>query len=116
MTDSCVVVIRFKGNEELLAILNGKLENKLKIEHPFYASISPTTGHVTMVPYCPLSDEKYFELDTSNIEFVVTASSDISTKFLAMVRTLDTPTQELEEDDEEQYLLAQVLQGNKTKH
>lgn len=115
MIHACVVVIRMKGNEEILAILSSTANDKLKIQYPFYARINPSSGNITMVPYCPLSDETFFEIPTSEIQFVVPASEEVSTKFLTMAA--DQPAdEELDEDDEPMYMVSQLITGNSTKH
>lgn len=111
-TNGCVVIIRTKYNEDIIAILNGKMGDKIRIEHPYYANVNPATGNATMIPYCPLSDEIYFEMDTSDIRFLVTASEDIGGKFTRMIQASDV--EDVEEDAT--YIPAQVVAGNTTKH
>lgn len=115
MSDPCVVVIRTKSGDEIIAILTGKQDDQLRVDHPYYARFNFVTGNVTMVPYCPLSDEIHFSFITTDVQFVVTASEDISRKFLAMVNASEA-TQDEEEEDDETYLPSQVLSGNTTKH
>ncbi len=113
MTDTCVVVIRTKSNDEILAILSGVIEDKIKIQHPFYARVNPSSGSISMVPYCPLSDEVFFELVQSDIQFVVTANHDVSTRFISLINSIDQ-VPEIEEDD--QIPAASVISGNTTRH
>lgn len=112
MTD-CVTVIRTKAGDDIIAVLTGKLDNTLRVDHPYFARLNPVTGNVTMVPFCPLSDEIHFKLDMADIQFVVTASEEISKKFLAMVYTTDSS---VEEEDDIVYNTSQVIPGNTTKH
>ena len=112
--DGCVVIIRMKSGEEIVAILSGKMGDNIRIEHPYYANVNPMTGNVTMIPYCPLSEETFFELDTSDIRFLVTASEDIGGKFTRMVLATNSDTEHTEEDPT--YIPAQVVLGNNTKH
>lgn len=112
-----VVVIRTKDNDDLLAILTGKVDNQLKLDHPYYARVNPATNNVTMVPFCPLSDEIHFMMDVRETKFVVTASEDISRKFLSMVQASEpSPDQPDEDEAEETYIPSQIVSGNSTKH
>jgi translation elongation factor EF-Ts len=114
MIDNCVVVIRTKSEGDVLAILCDSRDNKLKIQHPFYAHVNPASGNVTMVPFCPLSDETFFEMDVAETRFVVVASESISAKFIAMTNTIE-PQQD-DELDEPTYMVSQLIDGNTTKH
>jgi hypothetical protein len=80
-----VVVIRTSRGEDILTILNGYFEGVLKMEHPHFVEIDPITGNVAIMPYCPLSGGILYELNDDHVEFVVPASTDISSKFLQML-------------------------------
>jgi translation elongation factor EF-Ts len=67
-----------------------------------------------MVPFCPLSDETFFEMDVAETRFVVVASESISAKFIAMTNTIE-PQQD-DELDEPTYMVSQLIDGNTTKH
>jgi hypothetical protein len=120
MDDYVVVVIRLKAGEDLLAILNGELDNRVLIEHPYYVTYDPSCGNVTMIPYCPLTDEFYFEINRSEINFLVTASRDIATKFLSMVSAAIQVPEAIGEDytadDVGDLTVANMQLGNTTKH
>jgi hypothetical protein len=117
-----VVVIRLENGDDLLAIMHGELDGKVKIECPYYVKVSHTTSNVVMMPFCPLSDERFFELRTDRIEFLVTANTDISNKFLKMIDSYDQ-LQEVEKqvDPEEAEDIinsfnTNYIKGSDTKH
>lgn len=122
MTD-CVVVIRTSENDDILAILNGEQDGRVKIEHPYFIRVNPINSNVAMIPYCPLSDERYFDLQRSDIKFLVTANKQITRKFLHMVDTADQVlTEEMIAEDEpldevEASLLGKTfINGSDTRH
>ena len=121
-----VVVIRTKRGDEILAILNGEMDGIVKTEHPYYVRYNPATSNLAMVPYCPLTDEKYFEFNRDNIEFLVTANRDISAKFIRMVDAAENMINAqardfLEEEEEYDEMDAKLrdktfIDGNDTQH
>jgi hypothetical protein len=122
MTD-CVVVIRTKDNDDILAILNGEQDGRVKIEHPYFIRVNPVNSNVAMTPYCPLSDERYFDLQREEIKFLVTANREITKKFLLMVDVADQELTEeiLAEDEPLDELEAALLdktfvKGSDTRH
>lgn len=119
--DNCVVVIRLKAGEEILAVLNGEKDNKVMIEHPYYVTVNPASGSVTMIPYCPLTDEVYFELSRSDINFLVTANEDIALKFSNMINYSNQEPEIIGEDHTSDIVssdvtIANIIPGNTTKH
>lgn len=119
--NDCVVVIRLRTGEELLSILNGELDNKVRIEHPYYVTVNPASGNVRMVPYCPLTDEIHFELQRSDINFLVVANEDIASKFLNMINTPISEPEVIGEDHTSDLVssdvtIANIIPGNTTKH
>lgn len=122
MTD-VVAVIRLHNGDDLIAIIAGEMDNKLRVEHPYYIRYNPTQGAVGMVPYCALSDEIFFQIDRSKIDFIAVANNDISDKFLKMVNTLEQSRydQLIEDDQPYDKLEASIthktfIEGNDTKH
>lgn len=121
MMNDTVVVIRTNKGEDLLAIFCREINGVVKLKHPYYVRINPTTVDLSMIPYCPLSEEIYFEMKRSNLEFVVTANQVVSKNFLKMTNAVDQmlaskydPEDEEEEDfdvglSEEQHI-------SQTKH
>lgn len=85
MSDECVVVVRLKAGDDILAIVTGLTDTAIMIEYPYFARYNPKDRSVVMVPYCPLSDEYYFEISRDRIEFFVTANKDVTQKFLEMI-------------------------------
>lgn len=118
-----VVVIRLHNGDDLIAIITGEMDDKVRVEHPYYIKYNPAQGAVGMVPYCALSDEVFFQIDRSKIDFVAVANNDISDKFLKMVDSVDQLryTQSMEDDKPLDRLEASIVQktfieGNTTKH
>lgn len=118
-----VVVIRLHNGDDLIAIITGEMDDKVRVEHPYYIKYNPAQGAVGMVPYCALSDEVFFQIDRSKIDFVAVANNDISDKFLKMVDSVDQLryTQAMEDDEPLDRLEASIVQktfieGNDTKH
>lgn len=113
MTD-CVVVIRLDNGDDILAILEGEIDDKVRVEHPYYVRVSPGTSNVIMMPYCPLSDETFFEFKKSGMQFLVTANSDISSKFLNMIDAAEQLmiAEMLEEDDPLDEMQSAIMSKN----
>ena len=120
MTEPVVVVIRNNKGDDVIAILNGKLDDTLKVEHPYYVRTNPASGTIAMMPYCVLSDETHFELKTHDVEFVVTAAPDITNKFLRMVEVAARIQTRAEEQTYDEFAEAlsykNIMDGNDTKH
>lgn len=115
MTET-VVVIRTKAGDDILTILDGVVDNQLLIQQPFYARTNMTTGSITMVPYCPLSDEKFFKVDQSTVDFVAPASDDVTLRYMALIASSHTPDPSEEGLDDVSYNQFQLLPGNDTRH
>lgn len=118
-----VVVIRLHNGDDLIAIITGELDDKIRVEHPYYIKYNPTQGAVGMVPYCALSDEIFFQIDRSKVDFVAVANNDISDKFLKMINSVDQLryAQSMEDDEPIDRLEASLamkvfVEGNDTKH
>jgi hypothetical protein len=119
--NDCVVVIRLKSGDELLAILTGEIDNRVMIEHPYYVTVNPASGSVTMIPYCPLTDEIYFELSRPDINFLVTANQEIALKFSNMINSVNQEPEVIGEDRTSDLVssdvtIANIIPGNTTKH
>lgn len=113
-----VVIARMNNGDDVIAIIHGQHENKIKLEHPHFIRYNAAQASIAMLPYCVFSDERFFEVDVSRTEFVVVANDEISTKFLAMVNAanqLRMPEPE-EIPVSDRIDLASVMQGNDTKH
>ena len=123
MNDDVVVIVRLNTGEDLIAILHGELDNKIKLEHPYFVKYSAAQGTVGMLPYCALSDETFYDIGRSRIEFVVLANEDISGKFLA---TLDISPEVVAPKEVKSYIeeetsaldeiRSRYIVGNTTKH
>lgn len=118
-----VVIIRLHTGDDIIAIITGELDDKVRVEHPYYIKMNTSQGSVGMVPYCALSDEVFFQIDRKKIDFVAVANNDIADKFLKMIDSLEQSrlNQMLEEDDHADRLEVALLQknfieGNDTKH
>jgi hypothetical protein len=118
-----VVVVRLLKGEDVIAILAGEIENKLRLEYPYFLRYSSINNNLVMHPYCAYTDEVLFEIDVSRVEFVAPARQDISIKFLNMIDTIEQAATEaiLEEDDaldrfESELHDKTFINGNDTKH
>lgn len=109
MIDEVVIVIRLINGEDILAILVKELDGKLTVEHPYFVKYNTALSNFGLVPYCHLSDETYYEIDRSKIDFVVTASDDVSRNFIKTISSsLFEPSV--------QSIQSSILVGNNTKH
>lgn len=118
-----VVILKLTTGEEVIAIICGEDDGKIMLEHPHYIQYNHTHGTVAMLPFCALSDEKYYEIPKADTRFVVTANQDISSKFFNMVDSIEAvQTRELLEFekplDQLEAGLRQTtfIEGNDTKH
>lgn len=118
-----VVVIRMHNGDDVIAIITGELDDKVRVEHPYYIKYNPSQGAVGMIPYCALSDEIFFQIDRSKIDFVAVANNDITEKFLRMIEAVDQGryAQMLEDDEpldrlEAAFEAKTFIEGNDTKH
>lgn len=123
MSAECVVIVRLNTGDDVIAIIAGEIDGKVRVEYPYYIRYNTGVGSVGMLPYCALSDEIYFEIDRSKIDFVVTANTDITSKFLRMVDDIEQKTlsDSLTSDEPyERYEAAMhnntFIPGNDTKH
>lgn len=98
MNDICVVIIRLKNDDEIISIFNSENDGIIKVEYPHYVKPEPTTGKILIVPYCPLSDEIFFEFTREDIKFLVTANNSITYDFIEMVNNIEQ-NKEQEIDD-----------------
>lgn len=110
-------IIRLKNNEELIAVIEGKFEGKLKISHPYYIKFNSSSNMLGMLPYCPLSDEKYFELDLLNVEFVVSVKKIVKNKYFDMLKDdYDLNESKVSFESDINYDQVMFIEGNQTKH
>jgi len=118
MIADCVIVIRTKAGDDLLAILNGEINGVVKTEHPYYIRFNRESNNIAMIPYCSLSDEKYFEFHRNDLLFLVTANQVISENFMRMVSNHNTVAslQGDEAEAAETTLPINYISGNVTKH
>ena len=84
----CVVVIRMNTGEDILAILLGESEGILNVEHPHYVKFDNRVG-IMLIPYCQLTDEKYFEIPAEKTQFLVTASRNVAYRYLDCIDELE---------------------------
>lgn len=122
----CVAVIRMKNGIDLLAILIGDIENMIRVEHPYYVKVNTYSNKFSLIPYCSLSDETYYEIHREKVEFVVPASHEVSIKFLSAIDEAnaikaETVAEMIEEDNYLDQLEAKLtnknfIEGNDTKH
>jgi len=122
----CVAVIRLKSGIDVLAILVGDLDNMVRVEHPYFVKANSYITNFSLIPYCGLSDETYYEINRDKIEFIVPASHEVATKFLDVIDQAneikaDTIAELIQEDNYLDQLEARLtnknyVEGNDTKH
>jgi hypothetical protein len=116
----CVVVLRLENDNEVIGILVGENDSIVKLEHPYAVYIDNVQQTVAMMPYCTLTDETFFEFKKSKLQFLVTASTPISNKFIKMIESVSETQEDIFEDETEQYITQSddivYIEGNSTKH
>ena len=101
-----VIVIRTHQGDDILGTLIDEDNATYGVYNPYYVRYSSTVG-ISLVPYCYLTDEKYYKFDKTKVEFMVEASERIADKFLYV--------SEMEEDMIESPFV-NLVKGNETKH
>ena len=108
----CVVVIRMNTGEDVLAILLGEYDNMIKVEHPHYVKFDGRVG-IMLIPYCQLSDEKYYEIPKDRAQFLVTASRNVAYRYLDCIDELEAKyTEDLIANDAPLESLEAALKDN----
>lgn len=120
---ACVVIVHLHSREDVIAILEGEMDGKIRVEHPYYIAFNPQSSSIVMVPYCPYTDEIYYHIDRSKVDYVVVANEDITRKFLHRIDLLEQNRhiEALEEDsyiDQMEAAMSEntFVQGNETIH
>lgn len=121
--ETAVVVIRMNNGEDVLAILSAEFDGILRIEHPHFVKLNESTGTVSIVPYCGLSDERFYEIKTADTQFVVLASNEVTSKFFHIVNAAEAKQTRsmldyLEPLDQLEAMIDNktYIDGNDTKH
>lgn len=91
MSDHAVVVIRTtKDDHDIIAVLEGTDEDGvIKVKHPHYVVFNTLTQRITIAPFCPLSDEIFFNIPPGIVRFLVLANDDVAGKFNRMLNAMD---------------------------
>ena len=115
--ETIVIVIRFKTGEDILAIMLGEDDTHLKVQHPYFAKYGASESHILMIPYCPLTDETFYDIERSKIEFVVVAREDVTTRYLRTLVDIAIEAPQEDDDIKPEVLWSRTyLDGNDTKH
>lgn len=115
MIESAVVVVRMKTGEDILGILCGESDGKIKLEWPHFAQLSADYSSLALLPYCALSDERYYEISLAETTFVVVAREDVSAKFFHAIQSaLEEAVQPADSDPAD--LLTWSHLSTNTKH
>ena len=77
-----IVIIKTTLGEELISIFCSESNGIVKVQHPHFVHFNSATSNMILVPYCPLSNETYFEFKRDNLIYLVTASDDVSMRFI----------------------------------
>ena len=114
--DTTVIVIRIKTGEDILAILLGEDDTHMKVQHPYFVKYGASENHILMVPYCPLTDESFYNIAHDRIEFIAVAREDVTTKYLRNLIDLVIPQSDEVTELTGTYTTGTYLEGNNTKH
>lgn len=130
-----VVVINLTSGDDVLAILHSQTRTKIKVEHPSFVTYKSSSTSIALQPFCPLSDEIFFEIKMSDVRYVAAAADHVAAKFIEAIEEMETRRilEMIEEDERrrqldnlpklkpstslsEEDILPQYVEGNKTKH
>lgn len=110
-----VTIIRLKDNIELISIIEGIHDDKLKTIHPHYIRFDSESNMLGIMPYCPLSDEIRFDIAVDRIEFMVEPKRIVRQRYLDMIRE-DYPVEMTKEKPKTDIDKCIFVDGNSTKH
>lgn len=122
VVESVVVIVRMLSGDQILGIMLGDVDGKVKLEHPHFVKYNPANQTMAMVPFCPLSDEAIYEVPKKDVQFVVTANKEVTQRFFEAVDILEARVHqhslELEDDYAplERLVFRNYVEGNTTKH
>lgn len=121
MSNHCVIVMKLNSGADMLACLVGESDTKIRVQHPHYVKYSGNSLSLGLIPYCPLSDETYFEFARDKVDFVVLANAVIANNFISMIESdssqkLDQLFEQAEEATPQQTVQYNFVEGNDTKH
>ena len=83
-----VVVVRLQNGEDVIGILVNNEEDKIKLYNPYFVRVGVSTN-IIVLPYCYLSDEKYFDFKKSDTMFVVSASESVANRYFELMDSVD---------------------------
>ena len=110
-----ISIIRLKDNNELICIVDGILDGCVKTVYPYYIRYNHNENILGMLPYCPLSDETKFDIETSRVEFMVEPKRIVKQKYLDMIKE-DYIQDNQETPKELNYNQTMFVDGNLTSH
>lgn len=122
VVESVVVIVRLLSGDQILGIMLGDADGRVKLEHPHYVKYNPANMTMAMVPFCPLSDEHIFEVAKNEVQFVVTANREVTQRFFEAVDILEARQHQHSYEIESEYAplekmsLKNYIEGNSTKH
>ncbi len=85
MNEPTVIVMRLFSGDDLIGILSSINEFKIQLQFPHNVKFNHSTGTVSMTALCPLSDEVFYDFSKAHCQFVVTASAEVTQKFMEMI-------------------------------
>lgn len=105
----------------MLACLVGESDELVRVQHPHVVRYSNNVNALGLIPYCPLSDETYFEFAKDKIEFLVIANPVIANNFVSMIESdtvlkQDHLFEQREEPAHQPAVQYTFIEGNDTKH
>lgn len=116
-----VIVIRRNCGEDIVGLYVSDDELGVKVKSPHTVHVNIQEGTLGILPYCLLTDEKYYTFRKSDIAFVAVANERVTNGFLAMTHVTDfddlikvlNPTRR---DEEFEPIDKPITPGNGTLH
>lgn len=94
--DRAVVIARLNSGSDVIGVYVDKsTKTILKLEHPYFIRL--VDGSLVMQPYCAFSPEQFFDIKKKDLQFVVTASEKLASRFISMIE-LNEYNQATQED------------------
>lgn len=125
MREDYVIVLRTDtDHDDIIGLIIGNDVDVVRVQHPYYIKYDASAGNIVMMPYCALTDESFFEFKRERVDFLVTASKQVSTRFLQVLdrasrakkaEELEDLEMSLQEHDNEEVIRA-FIEGNDTRH
>lgn len=92
-----VVVIRQKQGPDIVGIcvtvrLSDAGSAAYLIEHPYVPLVDHHSGSLTLIPYCPLSDQTIYEFPVNETKFMTPAKDELAQEYMTGLARKATQT------------------------